>query len=58
MIKGSSYLHYRIYIAFLTYLFLSKIILLLVLDHHELPPTSVRMQRRAISSIGLVVLGA
>lgn len=37
MIKGSSYLHYCICIAFLTYLFLIKVILLLVLDQ-QLPP--------------------
>lgn len=54
MIKGSSYLHYCIYIAFLTYLFLIKVILLLVLDHRELTIISVMMQiRRAISSSGL-----
>lgn len=36
MIKGSAYLHYSIYITFLTYIILTKITLFL--DHHGLTP--------------------
>lgn len=36
MIKGSAYLHYSIYITFLTYNILTQITLFL--DHHRLTP--------------------